>query len=231
MSNGEDYILEVLRTVQKNLHVDLKTEQTTKFDFMFEKFKSSQLLRGEIALLQRVENYIKPAVAMEWILARESNSKFKNYSKRFASDVRLLESEFRGSFSTQPNLKKEKTLTELIDKNLLIGFSRFTEIINSLPSKSPSERKAVIVLLMMVAKSSIEMAKAKKNSILQNLFESLISFVNFVESKGEIESVKVAHFLSDIGEKLTDGMKSDESGAKIINTITSQLANPKNILG
>lgn len=231
MNDGEDYIIEVLRIVEKNIFPNLNNNQKEKFSHILERLKTSNLFRGEIALLQKVENFQKPAMAMEWILLRESQVKIKNYSAIFQKDVKLLEDEFKNSFNNIISEEKEKTLIDLIDKNLLVGFQRFTEIINSLPKKSPNERRAVIVLLMMVAKSSVEMAKSKKNLILENLFKSIISFVEFVESKGEIESSKVADLLANIGEKLINGLHSSASGVEILNEVNGMLMHPKKVLG
>ena len=232
MDSGEEYILEVLRSVHKNLLPKVSKEMKLNFEHVFERLKTSDILRGEIALLQKVEGFMNPALVMEWILVREAKVKHKNYAYTFAKDVDLLEEKFAKSFSVEKEIKikNQKSLTDLIDKNMLVGFSRFTQIVNSLVSKSSEERKSVYVLLMIVAKSSIEIAKSKKNITLANFFNSIISFINFVEKHGAIESVKVAEFLSVIGEKLNVGLNANENGEDILDEINLLLSHPEEVL-
>ena len=81
----------------------------------------------------------------------------------------------------------------------------------------------------MSQKVRLKLPSRKKYNACK-FFNSIISFINFVEKHGAIESVKVAEFLSVIGEKLNVGLNANENGEDILDEINLLLSHPEKVL-
>jgi len=124
-----------------------------------------------------------------------------------------------------PALPPEETpaLTELLDQNLLLGFQRFTETVSKLGEKSPSERKSVFAVLAMLAKSSTEVARAQGKKEILEFFQSVIKFIQYVDSTGSAEDSRVAEIMRDVGEHLSKALVERSNGAALLQSINQLL--------
>ncbi len=114
-------------------------------------------------------------------------------------------------------------LAELLDQNLLLGFQRFTEIVSKLWEKSPSERKSVFAVLAMIAKSSTEVARAQGKKEVLGFFQSVIKFIQYVDSSGSAQDSRVADVMRDVGERLSKALAERSDGAAVLQSINQML--------
>jgi hypothetical protein len=121
-------------------------------------------------------------------------------------------------------------LTELLDQNLLLGFQRFTEIVSTLGEKSPSERKSVFAVLAMIAKSSTEVARAQGKKEILEFFQSVIKFIQYVDSSGSAQDSRVAEIMRDVGERLSKALSERSNGAALLQSINEMLQDPERSL-
>jgi hypothetical protein len=130
-----------------------------------------------------------------------------------------------------PPLPEEPpALTELLDQNLLLGFQRFTEIVSKLGEKSPSERKSVFAVLAMIAKSSTEVARAQGKKEILEFFQSVIKFIQYVDSSGSAQDSRVAEIMRDVGERLSQALAERSNGAALLQSINEILQDPERSL-
>ena len=120
--------------------------------------------------------------------------------------------------------------TELLDQNLLLGFQRFTEIVSKLGEKSPSERKSVFAVLAMIAKSSTEVARAQGKKEILEFFQSVIKFIQYVDSSGSAQDSRVAEIMRDVGERLSKALAERSNGAALLQSIIEILQDPERSL-
>ena len=121
-------------------------------------------------------------------------------------------------------------LTELLDQNLLLGFQRFTETVSKLGEKSPSERKSVFAVLAMLAKSSTEVARAQGKKEILEFFQSVIKFIQYVDSSGFAEDSRVAEIMRDVGEHLSKALIERSNGAALLQSINQLLQDAEHSL-
>ncbi len=122
-----------------------------------------------------------------------------------------------------PPPEETPALTELLDQNLLLGFQRFTETVSKLGEKSPSERKSVFAVLAMLAKSSTEVARAQGKKEILEFFQSVIKFIQYVDSSGSDEDSRVAEIMRDVGERLSKALVERSNGAASLQSINQLL--------
>lgn len=127
-------------------------------------------------------------------------------------------------------MKEPPALSELLDQNLLLGFQRFTEIVSKLGEKSPSERKSVFAVLAMIAKSSTEMARAQGKKEILEFFQSVIKFIQYVDSSGSAQDSRVAEIMRDVGERLSMALVERSNGAALLQSINQILQDPEHSL-
>jgi len=127
-------------------------------------------------------------------------------------------------------VKEPPALSELLDQNLLLGFQRFTEIVSKLGEKSPSERKSVFAVLAMIAKSSTEMARAQGKKEILEFFQSVIKFIQYVDSSGSAQDSRVAEIMRDVGERLSMALVERSNGAALLQSINQILQDPEHSL-
>ena len=127
-------------------------------------------------------------------------------------------------------VKEPPALSELLDQNLLLGFQRFTEIVSKLGEKSPSERKSVFAVLAMIAKSSTEMARAQGKKEILEFFQSVIKFIQYVDSSGSAQDSRVAEIMRDVGERLSKALVERSNGAALLQSINQILQDPEHSL-
>ena len=144
---------------------------------------------------------------------------------------RCLEPEFIPEPPAHPLSPEEPpALTELLDQNLLLGFQRFTEIVSKLREKSPSERKSVFAVLAMIAKSSTEVARAQGKKEILDFFQSVIKFIQYVDSSGSAQDSRVAEIMRDVGERLSKALAERSNGAALLQSINEILQDPERSL-
>ena len=132
---------------------------------------------------------------------------------------------------TPPPLPEDPpALTELLDQNLLLGFQRFTEIVSKLGEKSPSERASVFAVLAMIAKSSMEVARAQGKKEILEFFQSVIKFIQYVDSSGSAQDSRVADIMGDVGERLSKALAERSNGAALLQSISEILQDPERSL-
>ena len=129
-----------------------------------------------------------------------------------------------------PPPEEPPALTELLDQNLLLGFQRFTEIVSKLGEKSPSERKSVFAVLAMIAKSSTEVARAQGKKEILEFFQSVIKFIQYVDSSGSAQDSRVAEIMRDVGERLSQALAERSNGAALLQSINEILQDPERSL-
>jgi len=129
-----------------------------------------------------------------------------------------------------PPPEEPPALTELLDQNLLLGFQRFTEIVSKLGEKSPSERKSVFAVLAMIAKSSMEVARAQGKKEILEFFQSVIKFIQYVDSSGSAQDSRVAEIMRDVGERLSQALAERSNGAALLQSINEILQAPERSL-
>ena len=129
-----------------------------------------------------------------------------------------------------PPPEEPPALTELLDQNLLLGFQRFTEIVSKLGEKSPSERKSVFAVLAMIAKSSMEVARAQGKKEILDFFQSVIKFIQYVDSSGSAQDSRVAEIMRDVGERLSKALAERSNGAALLQSINEILQDPERSL-
>jgi hypothetical protein len=129
-----------------------------------------------------------------------------------------------------PPPEEPPALTELLDQNLLLGFQRFTEIVSKLGEKSPSERKSVFAVLAMIAKSSMEVARAQGKKEILDFFQSVIKFIQYVDSSGSAQDSRVAEIMRDVGERLSQALAERSNGAALLQSINEILQDPERSL-
>ena len=129
-----------------------------------------------------------------------------------------------------PPVVEPPALTELLDQNLLLGFQRFTEIVSKLGEKSPSERKSVFAVLAMIAKSSMEVARAQGKKEILEFFQSVIKFIKYVDSSGSAQDSRVAEVMRDVGERLSKALVERSNGAALLQSINQILQDPEHSL-
>ena len=127
-------------------------------------------------------------------------------------------------------MKEPPALTELLDQNLLLGFQRFTEIVSKLGEKSPSERKSVFAVLAMIAKSSTEMARAQGKKEILEFFQSVIKFIQYVDSSGSAQDSRVAEIMRNVGDQLSKALVERSNGAALLQSINQILQDPEHSL-
>ena len=129
-----------------------------------------------------------------------------------------------------PPPEEPPALTELLDQNLLLGFQRFTEIVSKLGEKSPSERKSVFAVLAMIAKSSTEVARAQGKKEILEFFQSVIKFIQYVDSSGSAQDSRVAEIMRNVGERLSKALAERSNGAALLQSINEILQDPERSL-
>ena len=132
--------------------------------------------------------------------------------------------------ASPPPPEEPPALTELLDQNLLLGFQRFTEIVSKLGEKSPSERKSVFAVLAMIAKSSTEVARAQGKKEILEFFQSVIKFIQYVDSSGSAQDSRVAKIMRDVGERLSKALAERSNGAALLQSINEILQDPERSL-
>ena len=132
--------------------------------------------------------------------------------------------------ASPPPPEEPPALTELLDQNLLLGFQRFTEIVSKLGEKSPSERKSVFAVLAMIAKSSAEVARAQGKKEILEFFQSVIKFIQYVDSSGSAQDSRVAKIMRDVGERLSKALAERSNGAALLQSINEILQDPERSL-
>ena len=140
-----------------------------------------------------------------------------------------LEPQTQAEAAPEP-VKEPPALSELLDQNLLLGFQRFTEIVSKLGEKSPSERKSVFAVLAMIAKSSTEMARAQGKKEILEFFQSVIKFIQYVDSSGSAQDSRVAEIMRDVGERLSMALVERSNGAALLQSINQILQDPEHSL-
>ena len=132
--------------------------------------------------------------------------------------------------ASPPPPEEPPALSELLDQNLLLGFQRFTEIVSKLGEKSPSERKSVFAVLAMIAKSSAEVARAQEKKEILEFFQSVIKFIQYVDSSGSAQDSRVAKIMRDVGERLSKALAERSNGAALLQSINEILQDPERSL-
>ncbi len=131
---------------------------------------------------------------------------------------------------TPPPVEEPPALTDLLDQNLLLGFQRFTEIVSKLGEKPPSERKSVFAVLAMIAKSSTDLARAQGEKEILEFFQSVIKFIQYVDSSGSAQDSRAAEVLRDVGERLSKALVERSDGTALLQSINQILQDPERSL-
>ncbi len=127
-------------------------------------------------------------------------------------------------------VEEAPALTDLLDQNLLLGFQRFTEIVSKLGEKTPSDRKSVFAVLAMIAKSSIDLARAQGKKDVLDFFQSVIKFITYVDTSGSAQNSRVAEIMREVGERLSKALKERSNGPALLQSINQILQNPESSL-
>jgi len=129
-----------------------------------------------------------------------------------------------------PPVVSTPALSDLLDQNLLLGFQRFTEIVSKLGEKTPSERKSVFAVLAMIAKSSIDVARAQGKKDVLEFFQSVIKFISYVDTSGSAQNARVAEIMREVGERLSSALKERSNGPALLQSINQILQNPESAI-
>jgi hypothetical protein len=126
-----------------------------------------------------------------------------------------------------PSEPDSPPLTELLDQNLLLGFQRFSDILANLAQRPPAERKSAFAVLGMIAKSSIDVARAQGKKDVQDFFESMVTFIKKISDEGGMNEEQVSGALKIVGQKMIDALLEKSNGATLLKNIRSILENPQ----
>lgn len=129
-----------------------------------------------------------------------------------------------------PPVVAPPALTDLLDQNLLLGFQRFTEIVSKLGEKTPSERKSVFAVLAMIAKSSVDVARAQGKKDVLEFFQSVIKFITYVDSSGSSQDSRVAEIMREVGARLSKALTERSDGPALLQSVNQILQNPESAL-
>ncbi|MGA9407704.1 MAG: hypothetical protein WBW71_11280 [Bacteroidota bacterium] len=129
-----------------------------------------------------------------------------------------------------PTPEETPGLSDLLDQNLLLGFQRFTEIVSRIGDKDPSERKSVFDMLAMFAKSSTEVARAQGKKEVFEFFQSVIKFIQYVDSSGLDQDSRVADVMHDVGERLSKALVEPSNGAAMLLGIQQILEDAESLI-
>ena len=129
-----------------------------------------------------------------------------------------------------PPVVAPPALADLLDQNLLLGFQRFTEIVSKLGEKTPSERKSVFAVLAMIARSSVDVARAQGKKDVLEFFQSVIKFITYVDSSGSSQDSRVAEIMREVGARLAKALTERSDGPALLQSVNQILQNPESVL-
>ena len=82
----------------------------------------------------------------------------------------------------------------------------------------------------MIAKSSTEVARAQGKKEILEFFQSVIKFIQFVDSTGSAEDSRVAEIMRDVGEHLSKALIERSNGAALLQSINQLLQDAEHSL-
>ncbi|MCX6135975.1 MAG: hypothetical protein NTV54_00560 [Ignavibacteriales bacterium] len=123
----------------------------------------------------------------------------------------------------------ELGLTELLDQNMLLGFQRFVETVRTFIDRDPNERRRTLSVIGMIARSSMDVARAQKKNELFEFFDAFASFVKYVEEHDLQRNDDVAAVMVDVGDRLTIAMNESSKGAVHLRHLTTMLKDPSSL--
>jgi hypothetical protein len=121
-------------------------------------------------------------------------------------------------------------LANILDQNMLLGFQRFAETIDTFIEKEPAERKRTVSVLGMIARSSSDVAHAQGKTDLQNFFDVFGAFVKYVEDKDLSRNDDVAVVMVDVGDRLKHALQEPRNGEVYLRHLTTMLKNPSSLI-
>jgi hypothetical protein len=124
----------------------------------------------------------------------------------------------------------EPGLSDLLDQNMLLGFQRFVETVHTFIEREPTERKRTLSVIGMIARSSMDVARAQKKNELHDFFDSFAAFTKYVEEHEQQRNDDVAAVFVDIGDRLTIALNQPTKGAVHLKHITAMLKDPASLI-
>lgn len=120
----------------------------------------------------------------------------------------------------------EPGLSDLLDHNMMLGFQRFVETVQTFIEREPGERKRTLSVIGMIARSSMDVARAQKKNELYDFFEAFTAFTKYVEEHELQRNDDVATVFVDIGDRLAIALNQPTKGAVHLKHITTMLKDP-----
>ncbi len=225
---AETYLLETFRQSVMQLG---ESESKEKGILLLDKFEDAESISEVIAQLKKVKGCIHLALFCEWIIAKsKSNPEINNV---MSEDLNKFKEILLNAISFNENSTEIKPkalrLVDLIDRNLLTGFQRFSDIVTHLANKNPQERKTTFGVLAMISRSSLDVAKKQKNILVEEFFEAVILFIINVDKLGTVNDSRVSEVMKTVGDELNIALTSDvdpkESFAKVIKILKEPIGN------
>jgi hypothetical protein len=82
----------------------------------------------------------------------------------------------------------------------------------------------------MIAKSSTEVARAQGKKEILEFFQSVIKFIQYVDSSGSAQDSRVAEIMRNVGERLSKALAERSNGAALLQSINEILQDPERSL-
>ena len=82
----------------------------------------------------------------------------------------------------------------------------------------------------MIAKSSTEVARAQGKKEILDFFQSVIKFIQYVDSSGATQDSRVAEIMRDVGDRLSKALAERSNGAELLQSINEILQDPERSL-